>query len=169
MTVWLHMAPFSSSHRSQLGQFELGSPHVHWVLRDPPESWHPPFSSPISGPWWLAHWAYQGDVVHWEWAGQQHLGGEHPGADEALAGLHKVGTWEGMWLWGILQAVQQPEMTLMTATTGTAPATSGKLITPDRNICIKNCSSADTGNSNSLIFYSCFYTLGIPLPLSEMY
>ena len=89
--VRLHLASPSSARRSQLGQSELGSPHVYRVLRDPPEPRHPPLSSPVSGPRRLAHWAHQSDVVHRERAGQQRLGREHPGADEALAGLHKVG------------------------------------------------------------------------------
>lgn len=89
---------------------------MYRVLRDPPEPRHPPLPSPISGPGRLADRADQGDVIHWERAGQQRLGREQPGADEALSGLHKVGLWEGLCLRGVLPTVRQPEMTLVTAT-----------------------------------------------------
>lgn len=77
--------------RPWLGQPQPGSPHLHRMLRYPPQPRHAPVPRALPGPGRLAHRAHQGHVSHWQRAGQQCVGGEQPRPREAFPRLHQVG------------------------------------------------------------------------------
>lgn len=79
------------SSRPGLGESEPGRSDLHRVLGHPQEPGHAPVQGPLPGPGRVAAGAPQSHDGHRQRAGQQRVGGQHPGTTQTGTGRQQVG------------------------------------------------------------------------------